>query len=103
MRSPDGAVVRGHLTGLLMRLRALVALAALVIVFSALSPDFLTAGNLEILIKHVAINAILAVGMTFVVLSGGIDLSVGSIVGLAIALLAVSYMTQRFVLSRDRS
>ena len=33
--------------------------------------------------KHVAINAILAVGMTFVILSGGIDLSVGSVAGLA--------------------
>ena len=38
--------------------------------------------NLSILVKHVAINAILAIGMTFVILSGGIDLSVGSIAGL---------------------
>ena len=48
-----------------------------------LTPEFLTTGNLTILIKHVAINAILAVGMTFVIVSGGIDLSVGSIAGLA--------------------
>ena len=47
-----------------------------------LSPEFLTTGNLSILVKHVAINAILAIGMTFVILSGGIDLSVGSIAGL---------------------
>lgn len=67
---------------LLIRLRALVALAALVITFSLLSAEFLTAGNLSILIKHVAINAILGIGMTFVILSGGIDLSVGSIAGL---------------------
>jgi len=67
---------------LLIRLRALVALVVLTLVFSALSPEFLTAGNLAILVKHVAINAILAIGMTFVILSGGIDLSVGSIVGL---------------------
>ena len=52
------------------------------IAFSLLSPEFLTTGNLAILVKHVAINAILAIGMTFVILSGGIDLSVGSIVGL---------------------
>jgi erythritol transport system permease protein len=64
-------------------LRALVALAALVIALSILSPAFLTAGNLTILLKHVAINAIMSVGMTFVILSGGIDLSVGSIAGLA--------------------
>jgi erythritol transport system permease protein len=66
----------------LLRLRALVALCVLTIVFSLLSPEFLTTGNLSILVKHVAINAILAIGMTFVILSGGIDLSVGSIVGL---------------------
>jgi erythritol transport system permease protein len=67
----------------LFRLRALIVLAILVIAFTALSPAFLTPGNLTILVKHVAINAILAVGMTFVILSGGIDLSVGSIAGLA--------------------
>ena len=67
----------------LFRLRALIVLAILVITFAALSPSFLTTGNLTILVKHVAINAILAVGMTFVILSGGIDLSVGSIAGLS--------------------
>jgi erythritol transport system permease protein len=54
-----------------------------VAVFSALSPAFLTQANLVMLAKHVALNAILALGMTFVVLSGGIDLSVGSVAGLA--------------------
>jgi len=67
----------------LMQARAYIALAALVIVFAVLSPAFLTTGNLIILTKQVAINAILGVGMTFVILSGGIDLSVGSIVGLS--------------------
>lgn len=67
----------------LFRLRALIVLAVLVVSFSALSPAFLTPGNLTILVKHVAINAILATGMTFVILSGGIDLSVGSIAGLS--------------------
>ena len=67
---------------LLIRLRALIALVLLVVVFSVLSPEFLTNGNLSILVKHVAINAILAIGMTFVILSGGIDLSVGAIAGL---------------------
>jgi erythritol transport system permease protein len=66
----------------LMRLRAAIALALLCGVFAWLSPEFLTTGNLSILVKHVAINAILAIGMTFVILSGGIDLSVGSIAGL---------------------
>jgi len=69
--------------GQLLRLRALIALAVLTVILSLLSPEFLTTGNLSILIKHVAINAILAIGMTFVILSGGIDLSVGSIVGVS--------------------
>lgn len=71
------------LAALLFRLRALIVLLALIAAFAGLSPAFLTAGNLTILVKHAAINAILAVGMTFVILSGGIDLSVGSVAGLA--------------------
>jgi erythritol transport system permease protein len=71
------------ISGQLFRLRALIVLFVLVAVFALLSPAFLTTGNLTILVKHVAINAILAVGMTFVILSGGIDLSVGSVAGLA--------------------
>lgn len=69
------------LMNILVRFRAVVALIALVAIFASLSPQFFTAGNLTILVKHVAINAILAVGMTFVILAGGIDLSVGSIAG----------------------
>ena len=65
----------------LLRFRAVVALFILGTVFAILSPEFLTTGNLTILVKHVAINAILAIGMTFVILTGGIDLSVGSIAG----------------------
>src|SRR5258707_14170660 len=68
---------------LLLKLRAVLVLILLLILFSALTPSFLTANNLSILAKHVAISALLAVGMTFVVLTGGIDLSVGSVAGLA--------------------
>jgi len=67
----------------LIRLRTFIALIALTIVFSVMSPNFLTMGNLVIMAKHVAINAILALGMTFVILTGGIDLSVGAVVGLS--------------------
>jgi len=74
---------RRSLREILFELRAFLALVLLLVVFSLLSPAFLTTGNLVILAKHVAINALLAVGMTFVILSGGIDLSVGSVAGLA--------------------
>ncbi len=67
---------------ILLRGRAILVLLLLLIVFSVLSPSFLTVANLSILSKHVAINAILAIGMTFVILTGGIDLSVGSVAGL---------------------
>jgi erythritol transport system permease protein len=66
----------------LLRARAFFILFLLLILFSALTSSFLTVNNLSILAKHVAISALLAVGMTFVVLAGGIDLSVGSVAGL---------------------
>ena len=65
-----------------LRARAFLILALLLIVFSALAPEFMTVNNLSILAKHISISALLAIGMTFVVLAGGIDLSVGSIAGL---------------------
>ena len=67
----------------LLRGRTLVVLVLLVIFFSAISGEYLTQSNLILMTKHVAINAILAIGVTFVILTGGIDLSVGSIAGLA--------------------
>jgi erythritol transport system permease protein len=81
----------------LFKLRALIALLLLIAVFASLSPAFLTTGNLLILAKHVAINAILATGMTYVILTGGIDLSVGSVVGLA-AMIAGGLINQGLVL-----
>src|SRR5580693_1979483 len=77
------AVSSARMVLLLLRARAGVVLVLLIVLFSALAPSFLTANNLAILSKHVAISAILAIGMTFVVLTGGIDLSVGSVAGLA--------------------
>ena len=67
---------------LLLRARALVVLVLLILLFATLSPTFLTANNIAILSKHIALSALLAIGMTFVILTGGIDLSVGSVAGL---------------------
>ena len=71
----------------LLRGRAFIALILVLAVFTSLEPQFLTTSNIVIMSKHVAINALLAVGMTFVILTGGVDLSVGSIVGM-IAMIA---------------
>ncbi len=65
----------------LLRGRAFIALIVLAVFFALVESAFLTGANIEILIKQTALNAILAIGMTFVILTGGIDLSVGSIVG----------------------
>src|SRR5438552_1429842 len=59
-----------------------IALAVLVGVFSLLSPIFLTSSNITNIFTQISINVILAVGMTFVILIGGIDLSVGSVMAL---------------------
>ena len=46
------------------------------------TPHFLTVSNLLNVLEQTSINAIIAVGMTFVIITGGIDLSVGSVVAL---------------------
>ncbi|MET3649570.1 ABC transporter permease [Phyllobacterium ifriqiyense] len=66
----------------LMKLRTFIALFAVIVFFSIFAPNFLSAANIILMSKHVALNAFLAMGMTFVIITGGIDLSVGSIVGL---------------------
>ena len=67
---------------LLLKLRTFIALIIVVVFFALMAPNFVSVANAVIVSKHVAINAILAIGMTYVILTGGIDLSVGSIVGL---------------------
>ena len=65
------------------RFGTLIGLIVLGAVLWALTPHFLTVSNLLNIAQQTSINAIVAVGMTFVILSGGIDLSVGSIVAVA--------------------
>jgi erythritol transport system permease protein len=74
----SGAALALHL----MKLRTFIALFAVLVFFSLAAPNFLSTANLILMSKHVALNALLAIGMTFVIITGGIDLSVGSIVGL---------------------
>lgn len=67
---------------MLLEGRAFFALIAIIVVFSLLSPNYLTVGNLLIMASHVAIYGLLAIGMLLVILNGGIDLSVGSTLAL---------------------
>ena len=78
-----GRITRYDVLQLIMRGRAFFALIIVVGVFALITPGYLSLGNVIIMTKHVAIFAILGIGMTFVILSGGIDLSVGSVAGLA--------------------
>lgn len=67
---------------LLLEGRAFFALIAIIVVFSSLSPFYLSTSNFLIMSSHVAIFGLLAIGMMIVILTGGIDLSVGSTLGL---------------------
>lgn len=68
--------------------RALIILVLISIVSSILAPGFFTTSNILNVIRQVSVSAILACGMTFVILTGGIDLSVGAILGFSGALSA---------------
>ena len=68
---------------LLLEGRAFFALIVIIVVFSLLSPYYFSLNNFLTMASHVAIYGILAVGMLLVILNGGIDLSVGSTLGLS--------------------
>ncbi|WP_173249753.1 ribose ABC transporter permease [Streptococcus sp. 1032] len=69
-------------------LTTVIALIILMVVITIINSNFLTANNLLNLLLQVTSNALIAFGMTFVILTGGIDLSVGSILALSSALTA---------------
>ena len=77
------------------RLGPLLALVVLIILVTVMSPTFVSPANLLNLLRQVSINAVIAFGMTFVILTGGIDLSVGSILALSGAVTA-SMLTSGF-------
>lgn len=62
---------------------SLIGLVVLIIVMYTLKPNFLSPSNIRNILRISSINGLLAVGMTFVVLTGGIDLSVGAVMGCA--------------------
>ncbi|MFG2968376.1 substrate-binding domain-containing protein [Streptomyces sp. NPDC048288] len=91
LKSTTGASgASGGLRRLLLDNGALTALIVLVIALSALSGNFLTTDNLLNIGVQAAVTAILAFGVTFVIVSAGIDLSVGSVAALSATVLAWS-------------
>ena len=73
---------------ILIKYKSLVGLLALVVVVSILSPSFLSVTNIFNILRQTSVNGIIAAGMTFVILTGGIDLSVGSILAISGAICA---------------
>ena len=67
----------------------LMGLLVIVVVFSALSPNFLTQPNILNILQQSSINACVALGMTLVIIAGGIDLSVGPTAAIAAVVVAV--------------
>ncbi|MEZ9035903.1 ribose ABC transporter permease [Vibrio cyclitrophicus] len=62
--------------------KSLIALIFLIVVVSFLNPNFFTVDNILNILRQTSVNAIIAVGMTLVILTAGIDLSVGSVLAL---------------------
>src|SRR5260370_42420453 len=90
---------RPDICGFLARFAPLVFLIVLMAGFASFEPRFLTPLNLFNILRQVSIYGLLAVGMTFVILTAGIDLSIGSLVafaGLVAAAVAKGGLSNRF-------
>lgn len=94
MKATTGTALASHLPGgaswsrenmllLLLKMRTFIALFLILGFFSIMVPGFLATGSLIIMVKHIAINAFLALGITFVIITAGIDLSIGATLGCA--------------------
>src|ERR1700712_4771609 len=91
-KSPD-------IFGFVARFAPSIFLVALMILFAIMQPRFLSSINLFNVMRQVSITGLLAIGMTFVILTAGIDLSVGSLLafaGLVAAAVAKGGMQDRF-------
>lgn len=80
------AFVRG---GAVQRFLAFGALIVMIVVFSIASPNFLQFNNIVGILLATAVNGVLALGVTFVIISGGIDLSIGTVMTLSAVMTGV--------------
>lgn len=83
------------MSDLMQTVGILPILILIVAVFGFIAPNFFTESNLLNITRQASINIVLAAGMTFIILTGGIDLSVGSILGTtAVAAMVVSLIPE---------
>ncbi|NLD60787.1 MAG: ABC transporter permease [Clostridiales bacterium] len=78
-RNPSEKRARSLSTSLML----LIILAVMFVLLGLRTEKFLSIGNIQNLFRQTAIYGVIAIGMTFVIMSGGIDLSVGAVVGLS--------------------
>lgn len=71
-------------------------LILIIVVFSFIAPNFMSEANMMNITRQASINIVLAAGMTFVILTGGIDLSVGSILGVTAVMALVTSLNPAF-------
>ena len=88
MSSTTASSKRWFTKAWLMEQKSLIALLVLIAIVSTLSPNFFTVNNFFNILQQTSVNAIMAVGMTLVILTSGIDLSVGSLLALTGAVAA---------------
>src|SRR5690349_5705298 len=90
-REPDARrpARRGRGSSAVQTLLAFGALIAMVVVFSIASPNFLRFDNIVGILLATAVNGVLALGVTFIIITGGIDLSVGTVMTLAAVMTGV--------------
>ena len=84
-RRPGGS---GWIKGQLRNIAPFITLIFLVVMFGLASPSFLTVGNLTNVLRGISVTAIIATGLTFVILTAEIDLSVASVANAAAILVA---------------
>ncbi|MFA5595911.1 MAG: ribose ABC transporter permease [Trueperaceae bacterium] len=86
-------LAQGRWRELLARFGLLLALVVMVIVLASISDRFLTTSNIINVLRQISVNAIIAFGMTVVIIGAGIDLSVGSLLALVGVIAALMVTT----------
>lgn len=91
MAKQDGELRRSRVRAFLEDYGVMLAVVVMAVALTILQPDyFLTMQNLTNILRQIAMNALLALGMFIVVLTAGIDLSVGSVMAFSIMLIAIA-------------
>jgi len=88
--------ISGKLGMILRRYAPLLILLGAVVIFTLIAPNFMTFNNFKLMLRQVSFVAITAVGLMFVMVSGGIDLSVGSQIVLTNVVLAILISTNEY-------